>query len=71
MPSPCCVPSKTSLERYAASMQGSQSRPRAILGSLENMVRLDGGSFHMGSESPELLIGDGESPVRRITLSPF
>jgi formylglycine-generating enzyme required for sulfatase activity len=35
------------------------------------MVRLDGGSFLMGSESSQAIPGDGEGPVKRVTLSPF
>lgn len=35
------------------------------------MIRLDGGVFQMGSESPEAFPSDGEGPVRMVTLSPF
>jgi formylglycine-generating enzyme required for sulfatase activity len=35
------------------------------------MLRLDGGTFHMGSESPAPFPADGEGPVRRVTLSAF
>lgn len=35
------------------------------------MARLDGGDFLMGSEAPEAIPGDGEGPVKRVTLSPF
>jgi formylglycine-generating enzyme len=35
------------------------------------MVRLDGGRFHMGSESPEAFACDGEGPVRQVTLGGF
>jgi formylglycine-generating enzyme required for sulfatase activity len=35
------------------------------------MVRLDGGRFLMGSESPEAFPGDGEGPVRQVLLDPF
>jgi formylglycine-generating enzyme required for sulfatase activity len=67
----CCVPSKTSLERYSASIQASKGRPRISAGSLEHMVRLEGGTFHMGSESPDAFAADGEGPVRRVTVSSF
>jgi formylglycine-generating enzyme required for sulfatase activity len=49
----------------------SQNRPLAVGGSLENMVRLEGGRFLMGSEASEALPDDGEGPVRRVTLAPF
>ncbi len=35
------------------------------------MVRLDGGTFRMGSDDPEAFPFDGEGPVREVTLSPF
>jgi len=41
------------------------------MGSLENMVRIDAGAFHMGSESPAPFPADGEGPVRRVTLGGF
>jgi hypothetical protein len=40
-------------------------------GSLEDMVRIEAGAFHMGSESAACVPGDGEGPVRRVTLSAF
>jgi len=70
-PSPCCAPTKPRLERLATSIQASFTRARATTGSLENMVRLEGGPFYMGSESPAPFPADGEGPVRRITLSAF
>ncbi|MET0839119.1 MAG: formylglycine-generating enzyme family protein [Marmoricola sp.] len=35
------------------------------------LVPLRGGSFAMGSESPEAVAGDGEGPVRDVTVAPF
>jgi formylglycine-generating enzyme required for sulfatase activity len=35
------------------------------------MVRLEGGAFHMGGESPAPFPADGEGPVRRVTLGAF
>jgi sulfatase modifying factor 1 len=71
MPHSCCAPTKAFLDRLATSVQASHTRPHATDGSLYNMIRLDGGPFYMGSESPVSFPGDGEGPVRRITLSPF
>ena len=71
MPHPCCAPSKSSLERQAAFIQASQGRPHATRGSLENLVRLDGGAFYMGNQSPVPFPADGEGPVRRVSLSAF
>ena len=44
----------------------SRARKQAVF-----MVRLDGGPFLMGSESKDAIPGDGEGPVKRVTLSPF
>jgi len=35
------------------------------------MVRLDGGTFLMGTDDPQGFPADGEGPVREITVSPF
>ena len=70
-PSPCCVPSKERLAQLSQAARSSAQRPRAVRGSTEGMVRLHGGDFLMGSESIEAIPGDGEGPVKRVTLSPF
>src|SRR5690242_14934444 len=70
-PPPCCAPTKHRLTHFATSIQTSFTRPRATTGSLENMVRVEAGACHMGSESPEAIPGDGEGPVRRVTLAAF
>lgn len=53
------------------SREASAERQRATGGSTEEMVRLDGGTFLMGSESTETFVADGEGPVRNIVLDPF
>jgi sulfatase modifying factor 1 len=70
-PPPCCVPSKQRLARLEASVRASAERPRATGGSLDGMIRLEGGRFRMGNESAEAFPGDGEGPVRDVLLSPF
>jgi formylglycine-generating enzyme len=70
-PHPCCIPSKPRLAQLETSIRMSHNRRLVVSGSLENMVRVEGGSFRMGSESPEALPGDGEGPVRKVTLAPF
>lgn len=70
-PPPCCVPSKRRLVRLHASIVTSLDRPRATGGSVEEMVRLEGGPFWMGSEAAEAFPADGEGPCRVVTLSPF
>jgi len=71
MPHPCCVPSKFRLEKLSASRSASAERARVSSGSTENMVKLDGGSFLMGTDSKEGFQRDGEGPVREVTLDPF
>jgi formylglycine-generating enzyme required for sulfatase activity len=70
-PPPCCVPSKRRLEHLVTSIRGAYERPRATGGSLEDMVRLEGGRFRMGSEAPEAFACDGEGPERQVTLAGF
>jgi formylglycine-generating enzyme required for sulfatase activity len=44
---------------------------RATWGSTEGMVRLDGGSFLMGTDSAGGFPQDGEGPVREVFVDPF
>ena len=39
--------------------------------TLSRMVKLPGGTFHMGTDSQEGFPADGEGPVRAVTLRPF
>jgi len=68
---PCCAPSK----RRAAQLQESRllaaERIRATSGSISGMVKLDGGSFLMGTDSELAFPQDGEGPVREIQLDAF
>src|SRR5260370_41079735 len=50
--SPCCVPSNQHLAQLTNSTRQSAQRARATSGSLENMVRLNGGPFRMVAVSP-------------------
>jgi sulfatase modifying factor 1 len=70
-PHPCCVPSKERANILLTSIRDSQERRRATSGSTEDMVKLDGGPFLMGTESDEGFPQDGEGPIRRVTLDPF
>ncbi|MGA2136097.1 MAG: formylglycine-generating enzyme family protein [Bryobacteraceae bacterium] len=70
-PNPCCVPSKQRAQLFAISQTASATRRRAISGSTEDMVRLDGGRFLMGSDAAVGYPADGEGPVRTVTLDPF
>jgi formylglycine-generating enzyme required for sulfatase activity len=70
-PHPCCVPSKQRAALLDFSARASTERIRAISGSTEGMVKLDGGRFLMGTDSKDGFPADGEGPVRAVTLDPF
>ncbi len=70
-PLPCCVPSKQRLAQLEGSRSASVERVRAATGSTENMLKLDGGRFLMGTDSPEQFPQDGEGPIREVTLDGF
>jgi len=63
----CCSPS--------AEHRGSRTDKSTAIQSKDvsrsGMVRLDGGTFLMGSDNPEAFVNDGEGPVREVELSPF
>jgi formylglycine-generating enzyme required for sulfatase activity len=40
-------------------------------GSVDGMIRLDGGTFLMGTEDDDAWIEDGEGPIREVTVRPF
>src|SRR5258708_21777121 len=70
-PHPCCVPSKERVVALDKSRVASAERLRAVSGSTENMIRLDGGRFWMGTEDAEGFPADGEGPIREVTLDGF
>ena len=70
-PNPCCVPSKQRAVLLDLARRTESVRERATAGSLDEMVRLDGGPFLMGAESTESFVHDGEGPVRKVVIDPF
>ena len=70
-PHPCCVPSKRRAALLEFSSTVSANRIRAKNGSVEGMIKLDGGRFLMGTETMEGFPADGEGPVREVTLDGF
>lgn len=70
-PHPCCVPSKSRLDKLEVSRSLSEQRQRVTTGSTDGMVKLDGGRFLMGTESQEAFVADGEGPVRDVTVDGF
>lgn len=69
-PHPCCVPSKDRAVTLAHSRALSEERRRAAAGSVENMIKLDGGRFLMGTDSDQGYPADGEGPVREVHVDP-
>lgn len=66
----CCAPGRG----LAGRMQlGHQENPVAPAGGTDtsSMVLLPGGEFLMGTDDREGFAGDGEGPVRPVTVSPF
>lgn len=70
-PNPCCVPSKARRGIKLGSTQMSAQRRHVVAGSTEGMIKLDGGTFLMGTEYERGFPGDGEGPVREVSLDPF
>ncbi|MFG2026758.1 formylglycine-generating enzyme family protein [Streptomyces sp. NPDC048825] len=69
MSSHCCAPGRSSEAAPAASepppVPGSGTAPGG------SKVALPGGTFRMGGEDVDANPGDGEGPVREVTLGPF
>jgi formylglycine-generating enzyme len=70
-PDPCCVPSRERATVLAASRRASAQRERVTAGSVQDMVRLDGGAFLMGTDVAIGFPADGEGPVRKVTMDAF
>ena len=70
-PNPCCVPSKQRAVLLDISRRASAQRRRATNGSTAAMIRLDGGTFLMGTDRDEGFPADGEGPIRKVMLDDF
>ena len=64
-PHACCVPGQAMSSGAAEPQRGT------LTGSTDGMVRLDGGTFLMGTGDPHGHPADGEGPVHRVRLDPF
>ncbi len=53
------------------STQAPARREHATDGSTDDMIRLDGGPFLMGTDTRDGFPADGEGPVRQVTLDRF
>jgi formylglycine-generating enzyme len=76
----CCAPSgpkpqalniPTTPERGARSTTGARRPPHAEYAEHADRITLPGETFRMGSEDADANPGDGEGPVRDVSVSPF
>lgn len=66
----CCSPH--TVRNDASSDPGAAGTFNPICAELrDGMIRLEGGTFLMGTENPEGFPKDGEGPVRAVEVSPF
>lgn len=63
----CCTPG----EKRCSCPEKPVEFQRVSTGSTEGMVRLDGGTFLMGTDDPVGFPADGEGPIREVTVDPF
>jgi len=63
----CCAASRDTSSTNAGQVIVGNSKE----GSFENMIKLPGGKFLMGTNDKDGFPADGEGPVREITLDPF
>ncbi|GGK83649.1 hypothetical protein GCM10010094_51070 [Streptomyces flaveus] len=68
MNSHCCAPGRSSEAAPAASEPPVPGSGTALSGT---KVALPGGTFRMGGEDADANPGDGEGPVREVTVGPF
>ena len=67
---PCCAARKDRLAAPEPLLLRSAERYITRTGSTQDMIRLDGGRFLMGTDK-EGFPADGEGPVRKVVLDPF
>ncbi|WP_083733753.1 formylglycine-generating enzyme family protein, partial [Actinomadura sp. CNU-125] len=67
---PCCTPARA--EALAPAPSSASAPVRAGGGAARgSLVPIPGGSFRMGNDDRDANPGDGEGPVRRVTVKPF
>lgn len=67
---PCCAPTMGGHEPRVARPFGVGGSPD-VGSRTHGMVRVPSGSFWMGSEADDVVVGDGEGPERRIFTAAF
>ena len=75
--SSCCTPSSHGANKHRAQNTTAAAPTKPAIqksgsgDAIEGMIRLDGGSFLMGTDDSIGFAEDGEGPVREVSLSPF
>ncbi|WP_430542561.1 formylglycine-generating enzyme family protein [Streptomyces iconiensis] len=68
----CCAPARGSAESVpAAAGAPASAAPAGAAEAYRTRIELPGGTFRMGSEDRDVNPGDGEGPVRAVTVAPF
>ena len=67
----CAAPRGEASSEEGSTEETGRVHAPASRTSTEGMVRLDGGTFRMGTDSEERVPGDGEGPVREVHVDPF
>ncbi|MGF1448300.1 MAG: formylglycine-generating enzyme family protein [Opitutales bacterium] len=72
---PCCAPREAGIappaQGAAYVSQTVEGISHADTGSIDGMVRLEGGTFRMGTQDEDAWQQDGEGPIRDVSLQPF
>ncbi len=66
--SPCCAPSASRIESAVLEREPVPVSTKPVN---QELIRIDGGDFLMGSDSSEGYRADGEGPQRRVTLGGY
>ncbi|WP_255956009.1 formylglycine-generating enzyme family protein [Streptomyces odontomachi] len=68
----CCAPARTTPVAQASPVPLTNTGPSAPAPEAVSALLLQpGGSFRMGNDDDAAIPGDGEGPVREVTLAPF
>jgi formylglycine-generating enzyme len=65
----CCAPGRDGSVADAAVPVAAPAAVRPA--RISTLVELPGGTFLMGSEDADINVGDGEAPIREVTVRPF
>ena len=67
----CCSPSRDNSNDLNKVRSNDCSCDRQSNIGLENMIKVDGGFFEMGYEGNDSFKGDGEGPIRQVSIDSF